>query len=373
MLSWLVWFPLNLLRWTLCLAGVLALALSAMISTPLAHPPELRSISETARAVDRSTLPRLERFSARDGTELAYRHYPARSQPTGTVAILVHGSSGSSVAVHALADALAARGVETYAPDIRGHGASGTRGDVAYIGQLEDDLADLVALVRKTSPDAPLTLLGHSAGGGFALRVAGSPIQDLFARTVLIAPYLGYDAPTNRPNSGGWASADIPRFLGLAALRKIGIDCCEALPTIAFAVPSNSEKILVPAYSYRLMRNFATRGYKEDLAAATKPVTIVSGVDDELMLSDKYADAAHAVAPSVDVNDRRRQSHGHRQRSQGGLRDRRRRRHARNGGELSRERRIRDGGGRHDRSPAGHCSARRHRRHRPARQAIADV
>jgi hypothetical protein len=27
----------------------------------------------------------------------------------------------------------------------------------------------------------------------------------------------------------------------------------------------------------------------------------VSGVDDELMLSDKYADAAHAVAPSVDV------------------------------------------------------------------------
>jgi pimeloyl-ACP methyl ester carboxylesterase len=85
------------------------------------------------------------------------------------------------------------------------------------------------------------------------------------------------------------------------ALRKIGIDCCEALPMLAFAVPSNSEKVLVPTYSYRLMRNFATRGYKQDLAAATKPVTIVSGVDDELMLSDKYADAAHAVAPSVDV------------------------------------------------------------------------
>ncbi|MDF0678637.1 MAG: alpha/beta hydrolase [Nitrosomonas sp.] len=73
-------------------------------------------------------MPALQRFSARDGTELAYRHYPARGANSGRIAILVHGSSGSSVAVHALADALAARGVATWAPDIRGHGGSGTRG-----------------------------------------------------------------------------------------------------------------------------------------------------------------------------------------------------------------------------------------------------
>ena len=115
----------------------------------------------------------------------------------------------------------------------------------------------------RARPTLPLTLIGHSAGGGFALRVAGSPIQDLFARTVLLAPYLGYDAPTNRPNSGGWANADMPRILGLLVLRKLGIDCCEALPTLAFAVPPHSESILVPAYSDRLMRNFATRGYRD--------------------------------------------------------------------------------------------------------------
>ena len=113
----------------------------------------------------------------------------------------------------------------------------------------------------------PITLLGHSAGAGFALRVASSPIKDLFARTILLAPYLGYDAPTNRPQSGGWASADIPRLFALAMMRRIGIDCCEALPVLAFAVPPNSERILAPTYSYRLMRNFATRGYKGDLAA----------------------------------------------------------------------------------------------------------
>jgi pimeloyl-ACP methyl ester carboxylesterase len=301
MLTWMVWFPLKLLVWTLSVVGALALVLTAMIATPLARLPELTSVSHAARAVDRSTMPPLQRFSARDGTQLAYRHYPARGPASGKVAILVHGSSGSSSAVHALADALAARGVETYAPDMRGHGGSGTRGDIGYVGQLENDLDDLVAIVRKASPAEPLTLLGHSSGGGFALRVASSPIANRFTRTILLAPYLGYDAPTNRPDSGGWASADIPRFLGLSVLRRLGVDCCEALPTLAFAVPPNSESVLAASYSYRLMRNFATRGYSNDFAATGNPVMLISGANDELMLADKYADAVHAVAPSVEV------------------------------------------------------------------------
>ena len=301
MRKWLVWFPLKLVQWALCIVGLAALVLTAMIAWPLTRPPELRSVSEAARAVDRSTMPPIEHFSARDGTNLAYRHYPARGTPTGKIAIVVHGSAGSSPAVHALSDALAARGVETYAPDIRGHGGSGTRGDVAYVGQLENDMEDFVAVVRKAWPTQPITLLGHSAGGGFVLRVASSPIKTLFARTVMLAPYLGYDAPTNRPNSGGWARADVPRIFALMALRRLGIDCCEALPTLAFAVPAHSENFLASTYSYRLMRNFATRGYRTDLADAAGPLTLISGADDQLMLADKYADAVHAVAPKVGV------------------------------------------------------------------------
>lgn len=292
---------LSALKWALCAIGGLALVVLAMLAVPLQRPPELRSIMETVRTVDRSTMPALQRLSARDGTELAYRHYPARGPASGRIAILVHGSSGSSVAVHALADALAARGVTTWVPDIRGHGGSGTRGDIGYFGQLEDDLADLVILVRKSAPNEPLTLLGLSAGGGFALRVAGSPMQNLFARTVLLAPYLGHDAPTNRPKVGGWASVDMPRITALMLLRRLGIDCCEGLPVLAFAIPANSERFLAPAYSFRLMVNFGTRGYKADLAAATRPITLFSGAEDELMLSDEYAEALRAVAPSADV------------------------------------------------------------------------
>ena len=195
---------LGAVKWAFCGVGALALLLVAMVATPLTRPAELPSISAARGTVDLSTLPAVERYQARDGTSLGFRHYAPGAPATGRAAILLHGSSGSSGGtIHALSSALAAHGVETWAVDIRGHGTSGTRGDIGYVGQLEDDLADLVAVVRQSAPTKALTLVGHSSGGGFALRVAGSPIQNLFERTVLLAPYLGYDAPTSRPNSGG--------------------------------------------------------------------------------------------------------------------------------------------------------------------------
>jgi alpha-beta hydrolase superfamily lysophospholipase len=273
--------------------GAAALLLGGLIAWPLRQPPELASISNARKSIDFGSIPPVERFQARDGTDLAYRHYSAHGPVTDCIAIVVHGSSGSSRgAIHVLSTALAERGMQTFAVDIRGHGSSGTRGDIRYLGQLEDDPADLVGEIRKSNPTAPLTLIGHSSGGGFVLRAAGSPIQHLFARTVLLAPYLGYDAPSTRPDAGGWASPDIPRFIALSVLRGIGIPWAESLPTVAFAVPPDSASSLNASYSYRLMRNFgASTDFRKDLAAATKPITIFSGVADELMLSGKYREA----------------------------------------------------------------------------------
>lgn len=285
---------LGAVRWLLAAIGLAAVALGGMLAWPIRQPPELTSISSARKSIDFSTLPAVERFQARDGTDLAYRYYAAHAPATGRIAVVVHGSSGSSRgSIHALSAALAERGVQTFSVDIRGHGSSGTRGDIRYIGQLEDDLADLVSEIRKTSPAAPLTLIGHSSGGGFALRVAGSPIQHLFARTVLLAPYLGYDAPTSRSDDGQWASPDIPRFLALSLLRQLGLPWAESLPTIAFAVPPNSVRAQTASYSYRLMLNFgAGRDFRQNLAAATRPIAIFAGAADEIMLSGKYQEAA---------------------------------------------------------------------------------
>ncbi len=293
---------LILVKWSLIAVGVLALVVLALLATPLERPAELQSISRARGTVDLSSLPAIERFQARDGSWLGFRHYGAGGTPTGRIAIVIHGSSGSSGGtIHALSQALSARGVESYALDLRGHGVSGTRGDIGYLGQLEDDLADFVGVLRQSQPSAPITLVGHSSGGAFALRVASSPIANLFERTVLLAPYLGYDAPTTRPNSGGWAKADVPRVLALLALHAVGIDCCDALPVLAFAVPPNSEKRLTGTYTYRLMRNNAVRDWRRDFAAVSRPLTLFSGADDELMFADKYAEVVRGAAVKVDV------------------------------------------------------------------------
>lgn len=294
---------LKLVVWGLAAAGLVTLLLVGMISRPLAKPPTLPFISETVRAGDREGIPSLLYFQARDGSRLAYRHYVPREPTTDRVAVLVHGSSGSSLAVHPLAKTLAARGVESFVPDIRGHGASGMRGDIGYIGQLEDDMADLVGLIRTTIPSSPLTLVGHSSGGAFALRVAGSPIQNLFTRTVLLSPYLGTKAASSRENAGGWASPNMPRIIALSLLRAAGIDCCEQLPVIAFAVPPNTTRILTSEYSFRLLSNFgAHRDYRVDLDAAKGPLTLIAGANDELMFAGKYEETVRrSPAANIDV------------------------------------------------------------------------
>jgi hypothetical protein len=53
---------LNVLRWALCAVGGVALVLAAMIATPLQRPPEMKSVSDSVKAVDFSTMPPLERF-----------------------------------------------------------------------------------------------------------------------------------------------------------------------------------------------------------------------------------------------------------------------------------------------------------------------
>lgn len=292
----------KLVIWGLAGLGLVGLVLAGMIAVPVSRPPALAFISDTVRAGDREGVPPLLYFQARDGSNIAYRRYVPREPATGRAAVLIHGSSGSSIAMHPLAKMLAARGVESFVPDIRGHGASGMRGDIGYIGQLEDDLTDLVDHARATGSAAPLTLVGHSSGGGFALRVAASPAQQLFRRTVLLSPFLGAKAISTRENAGGWASPDLPRILAILFLRTIGIPCCEQLPVIAFAVPPNSTRILTAEYSFRLLSNFgAHRDYRADLNAAKRPLTLIAGAKDELMFADKYEEATKGTAATIDV------------------------------------------------------------------------
>src|SRR3954453_18263503 len=146
------------LKWALCGVGALALLLAGLLSAPLVRLPELQSISAARATVDLTGLPAVERFQARDGTWLGFRHYAASGRATGRAAIVVHGSSGSSGGtIHTLSQGLGAGRGGSFAIGIRGEGAPGPRGDIRYVCRLQGDLADFVAVLRKSVPLAPLT------------------------------------------------------------------------------------------------------------------------------------------------------------------------------------------------------------------------
>jgi alpha-beta hydrolase superfamily lysophospholipase len=251
------------------------------------HDPE-KGLSFDELFFDTSSLPELETFEARDGATLAYRHYPADAD---TVLILLHGSGWHSSYLLPLAEFVSGENLaHVYTPDLRGHGLNpARRGDIDYVAQLEDDIADLIALIKQQHPDAPMIVGGHSSGGGLALRFAGSEYGQQAAAYLLLAPYLQYNAPTARPNSGGWARPYTPRIAGLTMLNNVGIRWFNHLTAIDFNMPEkarNGTETL--AYSFRLNTGFAPRNYKKDLRAITQPLLVVAGTADEAFYAEKY-------------------------------------------------------------------------------------
>lgn len=248
-------------------------------------PPALASISDPFKAVDFSDLPPLRYFTAKDGASLAYRSYPASGSAARGSIVLVHGSSASSSSMHVLAKAYSVAGYAAYALDIRGHGASGRKGTISYIGQLEDDID---AFVHAVSLPKPSTLAGFSSGGGFVLRFAGSARQDEFQSYLLLSPYLTQNAPNYRPASGGWVSVGVARVVALSALSAAGIDAFNDLPVVRFALNERNKSFLTPEYSFSLAANFQPRrDYEANIRAVRQPVSVLGGTNDELFYTDK--------------------------------------------------------------------------------------
>lgn len=62
---------------------------------------------------------------------------------------------------------------------LRGHSPQPERrGDIDYLGQFEDDLADLVTIIHEQNSDTILIVGEHSSGGGLAIRFTSSRYGD---------------------------------------------------------------------------------------------------------------------------------------------------------------------------------------------------
>jgi alpha-beta hydrolase superfamily lysophospholipase len=169
---------------------------------------------------------------------------------------------------------------------MRGHGASGTKGLIDHVGQLDEDVEDFMQAVR---PARPATLAGFSAGGGFALRFAAGPQQRAFDHYLLLSPFISQDAPSYRPGSGGWVEIGVPRIVALSLLDAIGVRAWHHLPVTRFALNEHAKALLTPSYSFALAMNFRPRrDWRADIAAARQPMALLAGADDEAFHADRF-------------------------------------------------------------------------------------
>jgi alpha-beta hydrolase superfamily lysophospholipase len=283
-----------------------------MFGGPVAPPP-MASIADPFAKVEWRTQPSPYRWPPGGDEGIAVRAYPAGTATASAApglastpisggdraALLIHGSAGAGSSMHALAHALSAGGIHAYTMDVRGHGGTGPRGDVDRPGRITDDVVALAEHIRGRHPGARLALVGFSLGGGYTLGFAAGPRGDRFDGYVLLAPFLGREAPASRPAGGRWVGIGMPRIIALATLEGLGMRWFQDWPVLAFAVKPDSTHV-TSSYSFRLFREFAPPA--DYLAAArgvTRPIALVVGAEDELIDGARFGETLAPARPDI--------------------------------------------------------------------------
>lgn len=245
------------------------------------------NIDFSSLVYDYSNIPDLSKYQARDKSILDYRYYPSTS---GTMIILLHGSGYHSRYFYKLAKRLSVENIaQIVTPDLRGHGINPVnRGDVDYIGQLDDDLDDLIQFCKRTYQSEKIIIAGHSSGGGLALRLAGNKQRAQADAYLLLAPYLAHDAPTINPQST-WAEPHLFKIIMASILNGVGCSWLDHAITISFNMPEQyrdgSETL---SYTHALISSYSPINYRSDLANISKSTLLLVGENDEAMQAQAF-------------------------------------------------------------------------------------
>jgi len=248
--------------------------------------------------------PSLKQFQARDGASLSYRFYD--SQNKDRIIILLHGSSAHGEYLHLLADYLSSkRGVgQVYIPNLRGHYMSGASpGDCSYIGQLEDDLVDLINCFKLDEKE--IYLVGHSSGGGLAIRFAGSSYKNLIQGYVLLSPAIPTAPSMRQGTAGGWATVSITRIIVLSILNLMGIKKLNHTHVIRFNRPTEyCDGTETLSYSFNLYSSYHPRlPYHSDIKALKGKFVLFVGAEDEANDPSEYFKVMEASDRDIQIID----------------------------------------------------------------------
>ncbi len=126
-------------------------------------------------------------FVMPDGTELPYREWLPVGRPRAVV-LALHGMNDSRDAWEYPAPAFADAGIAVFSPDLRGFGATATRGLWPGTKGLSGDARVMARLLRARFPHTRLILMAESMGAAALMVMATEPNPPPVDGYVLIAP-----------------------------------------------------------------------------------------------------------------------------------------------------------------------------------------
>ena len=127
-------------------------------------------------------------FHTADGEVLPFRRWTPREGKPRAVILALHGFNDYSNFFDEPGKFLAGQGIVSYAYDQRGFGKAPHPGVWAGVPAMTGDVKQMVALLRKQHPGAPLYLLGESMGGAVVIvTMAGEAPPDVDG-IILTAP-----------------------------------------------------------------------------------------------------------------------------------------------------------------------------------------
>lgn len=153
-----------------------ALALAGCVARIASPGPAVRKPTETA-----------DFFGMPDGVRLPYRVWLPNG-PVTAVVLALHGINDSRDAWEYPAPCFAAAGIAVFSPDMRGFGATRTRGLWPGTDGLTEDARTMAGLLRARYPDTKIFLMGESMGAAALMVLATEPDPPPVDGYVLIAP-----------------------------------------------------------------------------------------------------------------------------------------------------------------------------------------
>jgi alpha-beta hydrolase superfamily lysophospholipase len=157
---------------------LLAVLLLAGCIAPVA-PPGLHAQMPPGAATDSFIMP--------DGTALPYRVWLPPGLPEAIV-LALHGMNDSRDAWEYPAPDFAATGIAVYSPDLRGFGATRSRGMWPGTDSLTSDARAMARLLRAHYPRKKIILMAESMGAAALMVMATEPDPPPVDGYVLIAP-----------------------------------------------------------------------------------------------------------------------------------------------------------------------------------------